>query len=111
MFLLVSFVTPVLSPEPRPYLLSSRRNQPPSLPAFCPPTPESSPELFCPDHLCPGSGTWPLQTPARRSQSGLAAGESWHVQCLPSPGFEEFCLISEIDTCQPPKGTKVDVLI
>ena len=94
MFLLVSFFTPALSPEPRPQLLSSRGNQPPSLPTFCPSL-ESSPELllvllasFCPDCLCPGSGAWPLQIPVCPSQAGLAAGEAWHVQCLSSLAFK-----------------------
>ena len=62
---------------------------------------------FCPDYLYPSSGVWPLWAPSGPSQSGLAAGESWNVQCLHSSGSEEFCLISEIDACQPPEGQRL----
>lgn len=99
MFLLVSFFTqPSVSPEPRPQLLSSLGNQPPSLPAFCPP-PESSAELFllllasfCPDYLCPGSGAWPwFLAPANTHRSfsigEAAAGETRHA-VLPSLAFK-----------------------
>ena len=81
MLLLVSFFIPALSPELTSQPFSSLRNQPPSLLAFCH-TPESSLESFlvwlasfCPDYLYTGSGAVP-------SQSGLAAGDSWHVQGL-----------------------------